>query len=312
MSDTHGAESAEAEAFDLTDVPMDGDDADRPGEDLGGEEGEGEGQEVDKKAAPARAPLAPEELSKRYENARTALSEERRERRALQRRLEALESGDRAPAPAQRRQERVEPEADIDPEEDPIGALKQMRAKVAAYEKAEQQENLTVEQQRAQERQLRTVEAELTEHEADFRDENPDYDDAAKHYAVARAQELMSFGLEPKQIEPMLRKEFAELTSTAIKARKNPAAVIYQLAKGRGFGKATPPAAPAKKGGKLDALATAQRSASALSRTGGRPANGLDAATVANINIRTEKGGEAFDKAWAAMEAEARRNERGR
>lgn len=306
MSDTHGAESAEAETFDLTDVPMDGEDTGPADDDQGGDEDEAGGEPPERKAAADKAPLSVEEVNKRYENTRTALSEERRTRRALERRLEALERGDRAPAAERpQRQAQAEPEADIDPEEDPIGALKQMRAKVKAYEAAEQQENLTAAQRQTQERQLQTVESELQEFEADYRDEHPEYDQAAKHYAIARATELMEFGLDPKQIEPMLRKEFANLTSTAIKARKNPAAVIHQLAKGRGFGVKTP--TDPKKPSKLEALERGQRNASPLSRTGGRPSNGLDAVTVANINIRDPKGGEAFDKAWDAMEREATR-----
>lgn len=310
MSETHGAEGAEAETFDLSDVPMDGEDqgGDAGHDDDGGEEGDGQGEKKASKAVgEARAPLSLEEVSQRYDNARTALSEERRERRALQRRLEALESGDAPPARQQQRQAQAEPEAEIDPEEDPIGALKQMRAKVKAYEAAERQDNLTAEQERRQDRQLQAVEAQLIDHEADFRDDNPDYDDAAKHYAVARAQELMSFGLEPKQIEPMLRKEFADLTSTAINARKNPAAVIYQLAKGRGFGTKANPTPDPKKPSKLDALERGQRATSPLGRAGGRATNGLDAETIANINIRDPKGGEAFDKAWEAMERQQRR-----
>lgn len=310
MSETHGAEGADVETFDLTDVPMDGDDAPVDGAGEGDDDPDGEEKPAARKPAAGQEPLAPEELSKRYDNTRTALAEERRARRAVERELESYRSGERAPSAPQQRQARVEPEADIDPEDDPIGALKQMRAKVAAYEKAEQQENLTATQQQAQERQLRAVEADLSEHEADFRDENPDYDDAAKHYAGARAQELMSFGLAPQQVQTVLRKEFVDLASSAIRARKNPAAVIYQLAKGRGFG--TKVADEPKKPGKLDALARGQRTTSPLSRSGGRPSNGLDAVTVSNINIHDPKGAEAFDKAWAAMEREAKRNERGR
>lgn len=310
MSETHGAEGAEAETFDLSDVPMDGEDqsGEAGHDDDGGDADEGQGEKKPAKAADTpRAPLSLEEVSQRYDNARTALSEERRERRALQRRLEALESGDAPPARQQQRQARPEPEAEIDPEEDPIGALKQMRAKVKAYEQAEQQDNLTAEQERRQDRQLQAVEAQLIDHEADFRDDNPDYDDAAKHYAVARATELVSFGLEPGQVQKMLRKEFAELTSTAISARKNPAAVIYQLAKGRGFGVKTPPTPDPKKPSRLDALERGQRATSPLARSGGRPSNGLDAETISNINIRDPKGAEAFDKAWEAMERQARR-----
>ncbi len=313
MSDTHGAEERdETEALDLTGVPMDGDDA-APG----GEEGEaGEKKPAEGAAAAAKAALSPEEVAARYENTKTALAEERRERRALQRRLQALESGERAAAPA-RQQQQAAPEEEIDPDVDPIGALKQMRAKVQAYEKAEEQENRSAAERQAQERQFQAVEAQLAEHEADFRDDHPDYDEAAKHYAMARATELMNFGLPPQRVQSMLREEFAKLAQTAIGARKNPAAVVYEMAKGRGYGaKAADPKDPkapaAKTGGKLDALAAGAKASSPLSSSGGRPTSGLDAVTVANINIRDPKGAEAFDKAWERMEAEAKRAERGR
>ena len=142
MSDTHGAESAEAETFDLTDVPMDGEDTGPADDGQDVDDDEAGGEPPERKAAADKAPLSAEEVNKRYENTRTALSEERRTRRALERRLEALERGERAPtAERPQRQAQAEPEADIDPEEDPIGALKQMTAKLKAYEQAEQQEH---------------------------------------------------------------------------------------------------------------------------------------------------------------------------
>lgn len=312
MSDTNDSESAD---FDLSDVPMDTAEPDSGSAAPEGDEDEDEQETPEQAAAKAAAAeqaardkLAPEELEKRYSNTRTALAEERRARRELERRLEALESGQTRQQP----QRQAEPEEEIDPDVDPLGALRQMRAKIAAYESAARQAEQSDEERQQQERQFATVERALAEHEAEFREEQPDYDEAAKHYATARARELMSFGLAPAQIQPMLRKEFAELAATAINAKKNPAAVVYEMAKGRGFGKPADPKPndPAKGAGKLDAVKRGQAAASPLGGAGGRATSGLDVTTVANINIRDPKGAEAFDKAFEALERRAKAAER--
>ncbi len=201
-----------AEEFDLTDVPMD----DAP---AAAAEGEEDGEEKKPEGKPA---LDSAELERRLANARIALSTERAKRREAERRAEARADRDgdeRAPAARVARQE--EPE-EIDPDVDPVGALKQATAKIRAYEAAQRLDEQTDAQRQARDRQLASVENALSEHETDFREDHPDYDDAAKHYAVARAQELTGFGLAPAQILPMLREEFATLASTAIRAGKKP------------------------------------------------------------------------------------------
>jgi hypothetical protein len=299
------SEHADADAdFDLTDVPMDEPEVD---DDLAGEEGE-EGEEKPAEGADATAlpPLPPEELTKRLTSTKTALAQERRARRDLEQRLRTLESGERAPARQEQRREE-QPEEDIDPEVDPMGALRQMRRKIQAYEQAERMEAQTQEQREQRERQFTQVEQAFAEHEADFREDHADYDEAAKHYAVSRAQELMQFGIAPTKIQPMLREEFATLASTAIKAGKNPAAVVYEMAKGRGYGKkAADPKEPKAADTKLKDLARGSRATSPLSRAGGRAPTGLDAQTIASIDIRSKKGREAFEKAFDAMERQAK------
>lgn len=315
MSEAYDAgDDAPADDIDLSNVPMD--DADDGA--TAGDDGEDAPQQ-----AQARAPLPVEELQKRYDNTRTALQEERRARRDADRRIAALEAGQGGEGRAQQRRE-AEPEAEIDPEVDPLGALKQQAAKIKAYEAAQRQNDQTDAQRQAQERTFARVEAQLADHEADFREDHPDYDEAAKHYSTARAQELAAFGLAPPQIVAVLREEFTKLAQTAINARKNPAAVVYEMAKGRGYGakggQAQAPAErgadgrfkPAPTGGKLDTVANGQRATSPLGRAGGRPNPGLDARTIGNINIRDKKGGEAFDKAFAAYERQAKAAERGR
>jgi len=314
MSEAYEAgDDAPADDLDLTDVPMDDAEA-------GGAPAADDGEEAPQQAQ-ARAPLPVEELQKRYDNSRTALQEERRARRDLERRVAAFEAGQGG---QQQQRREADPEAEIDPEVDPLGALKQMRGKVAAYEAAQRQEDQTAAERQAQERTFARVEAQLADHEADFREDHPDYDEAAKHYSTARAQELAAFGLAPPQIVAVLREEFTKLAQTAINARKNPAAVVYEMAKGRGYGakggQSQAPAErgadgrfkPAPAGGKLDTVANGQRATSPLGRAGGRPNPGLDARTIGSINIRDKKGGEAFDKAFEAYERQARAAERGR
>lgn len=308
MSESHDAGAADD--LDLTDVPMDEpeiEDADDAAE------GDAEGEAGEKKPA-AREALKPEELEKRFNQTKTALAAERGRRRETERQLRELRDGATGAAPRQEPQRRAEPEADIDPETDPLGALKQMRAKIVAYETAAALDERSDSERQARETQITRVEEAFQEHEADFRDEHPDYDEAARHYAVSRAQELMKFGLDPAKIQPMLREEFASLAATAIRGRKNPAAVVYELAKGRGFGtQAAEPAADPKLGkgaGKLDALERGQRATSPLSRGGGRAPAGLDAATVGNINIRSKAGADAFEKAFEQLERQAKASTR--
>jgi hypothetical protein len=325
MTGENDGDDGAPEEFTLEGVPMD-DPADGrpPAEDPGEDEEDGEAtKQAAAKAKEAEAgkaereKLTPEQLEDRYNNQKVALAEERRERRALAKRLEALERGEtREREPAPRKAPVVEEE--IDPDIDPIGAVKQMRAKIKAYEAVQAQEDQTDAERAAEDRKMAAVERELEEHEADFAEENPDYAHAAKHYAASRARELLSFELTAAQVGRFLRKEFATLAETAIGKGKNPAAVVYELAKGRGYVKGGKPAGEggqekAKAGrDRVGELIRGAKAANPLGGGGGRPADGLDAATVANINIRDPKGAEAFDKAWERMEAEAKRAERSR
>lgn len=317
MSEQHEGGEA-AEDFDLSEVPMDGaDGADASGgdehdDDDGGEGDEDEAKEEDK---PAKAPLSQEELEKRYSSTKVALAKERALRREAERRADQRAEHREEPAPRKVAQQQDDVEEAIDPDVDPLGYMKQMGKKIAAYEQAERLDQQTEAQRAARERQFAQVEAQLSEHETDFKDDHPDYDDAAKHYAITRAKELMGFGFKPEKVQVMLREEFATLAATAMQARKNPAAVVYEMAKGRGFGSKAAkddkdPKAKDKGAGKIEALRRGAASSSPLGRSGGRSSGGLDAATVANINIRDPKGGEAFDKAFEALERQARRAER--
>lgn len=292
----------------------------------GVEEGDESADDAAARQAEAeRAPLPAEELQRRYDNTRTALSEERSKRRELERRLEALESGGgRRQADDTRATDRRAPadEEDIDPDVDPIGAMKQLRAKVAAYEAQDRLERENEEQRQRRETAIGRVEQRLQEHETDFREDHPDYDDAARHYAQARARELLGFGISEGNVKTMLREEFAVLAQRAMEARKNPAAVVYEMAKGRGYKRGGTAKEPADKGGKAPTGAGAQtrlkdiargaRATSALQAGGGRSGSGADAETISRININSKAGRAQFEREFAKLEDEARRSRSGR
>jgi len=314
------SEAADAEVEDL-DLPLDDEQPEvdeRDDEDAPEDEGDEDEAAAARAAAAKKAKegaqgddLPPEEIRKRYDNTTAALREERGKRRELERRLEAIERGEgRSMEARQPRQERQQ-EEDIDPEVDPMGALRQLRAKVAAYEAEERMEAETQQQRQAKDEAIAQVERAFEEHEADFRDEHPDYDAAAKHYAESRARELLSFGIQPKNVQTMLREEFANLAAMAIRARKNPAAVVYEAAKGRGYAKGKAAPADADKadkgaGSKLKDIARGARATSALQTGGGRSSTGVDAETIARINIRTPEGRAAFQREFAKLEQEAK------
>ncbi len=77
--------------------------------------------------------------------------------------------------------------------------------------------------------------------EREFARETPDYPAAATHLLEARRQELMAAGwTDPAEIQQMLAGEAQGLAINAINRNENPAAIVYKLAKLRGYAPADP------------------------------------------------------------------------
>jgi hypothetical protein len=82
--------------------------------------------------------------------------------------------------------------------------------------------------------------------EREFATANPDYDKASSHLFEMRRQELMAAGwTDPAEIQTMMANEATGLAARAIQQGRNPAEVVYQLAKLRGY---VPPAAESGNG----------------------------------------------------------------
>ena len=92
--------------------------------------------------------------------------------------------------------------------------------------------------------------------EREFATANPDYDKASSHLFEMRRQELVAAGwTDPAEIQTMMANEARGLAARALQQGRNPAAVVYELAKLRGYAAAPDPAANGGGNGAADPTA---------------------------------------------------------
>lgn len=229
-----------------------------------------------------------------------ALHEERLKRQALEKELADLRAG-RTPEP--------EKPTEVDPETDPIAALKEVRA-------YQQQQREQGERQQAEQAFVSRVQS----HEADFAAATPDYAAAITHLREHRASEIISIAkalgktITQEQLGAQLRHEALATANDALQAGLNPGEVYYKLAQARGYAlKADPPPPPPKveepdpvvskaSNETIDRLTRGQKAASV--RGGGDPPDGGGEMTLESL---AKLEGAAFDKAFEKF-SKAQRN----
>jgi hypothetical protein len=246
--------------------------------------------------APETQETASEEVDRRVPL--KALQEERQKRAELERKAQEYEQRLyemqqwAEQVQQQMGQPQPEPVVEPDPETDPIGALKAARDQLRQMQEATQQQQYI--------ERLQQVAYNAAE---DARQRIPDYYDAYKYAINSRAQEHLAMGVPRDQIAAVVQQEELVLIDRAVRAGRNPANDIYQMAKARGFqGKAAAPApAPAAAPDPVLAQAKAEVAASA-SAGGAPPSRGqMSISDIAQLN------GAAFDSAWKKLEAQAGR-----
>lgn len=259
--------------------------------------GAGEGEAGDK---PAKDPLPYETLQRRLSDQQKATRAERRARRDLEARLEALERGgkssDAKPGETQAQALRRLAANMPDEEQDPIGALKYVRTVLGQFDEQSDAEDRQTANERAQTEQITKIVQTMDEFEADFRDEHPDYDHAATHFMKSRSEEFQAEGLSGQALQHALGQDFANLVARAIRAGKDPAEVVYALAARRGFNTSGVDAADKK----LDQIERGQKQARSLP-AGNSSENALTYKTVGELK------GADFDKAFDKLRAQERR-----
>lgn len=239
-----------------------------------------------------------------------ALHEERLRRQALEKELADLRAGKATPEP--------EKAAPIDPETDPIGALKEIR-EFQQRQREEGERNI----------QLRAFDDRVRAHEADFATATPDYGDAITHLREARASQIrnaaaaMGQTIMDGQLGQMLMDEARTTSNQALQNGKNPGEVFYTLAKHFGYAgpKSTAeqivpskvevasaeviPALPTKEASeKIARLTKGQQAANKVG--GGEP----PAATEITLESLANLEGAAFDAAFNKFTSGQKRAER--
>jgi uncharacterized coiled-coil protein SlyX len=175
-------------------------------------------------------------------NLNKALAESRYNQRQTQRQLREMREAMAQMKPNQQ----VDPEQQIhlDPDNDPIGTLRYVTARLRAYEHQEA-ERVRVEQEQQQEAQaMNTLTTYMADNEQLARSEFPDYDAAVQYQVQSRAAELKALGYQESDIGALVKNEYMGLINQAYQNGQNPAFLVYQQAKARGFTAPAPEPAP--------------------------------------------------------------------
>lgn len=184
-------------------------------------------------------------------------------------------------------QQQQTPQPQIPPmETDPVGhltaRLRQTEQQLADLARAAQGRSSQDQQaQIAQALQMRTIAM-----ENEFRAKAPDYDNAARYLAEARHKQLTIAGVtDPAERQAFLAQEAFSLAARAAQTNRNPAEIVYDLAKSFGY---TPPAAAAppapEAADRIQAITQGQAQARTLGNARGVGPAGVTAQTLAAMS----------------------------
>jgi hypothetical protein len=134
--------------------------------------------------------------------------------------------------------------------------VKALQAKLDQIEKGQQAEHF--------ERQITSA---AVAAEQQFKTSAPDYDSAIEHLVNARGRELAALGYQGQQILEIMHGERKQVLQQSLQSGRNPAQVLYELAKVRGY---APKAAAPKAEQKMDALEAGSKAASGIDNVAGR------------------------------------------
>lgn len=183
---------------------------------------EPEASETDKlrKSVQERSRAARQEKQARLA-AETALAELRAE-------VEALKGGKQPAAPSL---------DDIDPDADPLEAVKRMAAIIKAEQARVAAEASSQKQEQTQRANIEALSSWAAEHEADYREVTPDYDKAADHLKDTRLKELEVITGDKSAAQQAFQNELIGLVAQCRQQNRDPAEVIYTIAQSRGYTK---------------------------------------------------------------------------
>lgn len=228
-------------------------------------------------------------------NLQKALAQSRYEQRQTQRQMKEMQQAlAQLREPAQQRDD----DPVIDPDHDPISAIKYLTHKVNAYEHQARQQQEEQQRREQQQQAETTLSQYMSENEDLARTEFPDYDAAVKYQVESRASELQALGYQPNDISQYIKQEYMGLINQAYQTGQNPAFLVYRQARARGFtGPAPVEETPAPAQQQIDAMRAGQNTPKTTRGGGGKKSSG----TVTEDMLMNAKGAE-FDRLWSQFE----------
>ncbi len=234
-----------------------------------------------------------EKAEKRFQDQQRRAKAERREKQALAKRLEELETKLNG-------KQGGEDDFDLGNEDDdPIGTIKSLKKLAERMREQEAAEKQTAAQQQAEQKRVQGLAKTLQDAESDFRRLKPDYDKAVEHLKKARREELIEEGYDEGDIGRVMTKEFLDLIERSEEKDRDPAEVVYALAMKRGYSLDA-----GKK--KLQDIADSQKAGRSLSSAGGRNGDGSQMTYARAGQLK----GPALMKAFAQLKDQEKRASR--
>jgi hypothetical protein len=243
-------------------------------------------------AVPAEEPHRAERAEERFVPLQ-ALQEERAEKKQLREELKAYREWQSQLAQRLQQMPATQPAQAPDPQTRPLDyinhVLGAMQSTTAELQRWRQQQETAAQQQAA----VQQYASWATSQEQEFTKSEPEYQDAYRYAAEARDKELQALGYGDAATRAnIVRMNTAEIINNAIQQGKNPAELVWDYARARGF-------APkgGRKGGNAEAqakIAAGLQAAGGKLNQGGSSADGeLQAKDLAGISDPEE-----FEKAW--------------
>lgn len=185
------------------------------------------------------------------------LQEERKERRAAQERLDAIMA-----KLTQQPEPQIVQKPVIDPDQDPMGALKSQAEEIKELRAFRQEQERQAQMYNAAQQTINHSKAQ----EIEFAKETPDYNEAGNFLRNLRMNQLKAVGYDQERAHRMVAQETLNLANQMIANNKNVASSIYELAKQSGYQRK---AAEAPVVDKLDRIEAGQRANVSLTNGNG-------------------------------------------
>lgn len=176
-------------------------------------------------------------------------------------------------------------------DQDPLGSI---RREIQDLKRTQEESQTKTQQQTQARQQAEELERAVAAQVQQYTQQQPDYPDALNHLMQFRAQELALWGASETEIPQMLEAEARQIAEGAMQSGRNPAHIVYEMAKLRGYNVQKKVEAKPT----VERIERGQKAAQSLAGTQGEPEE------VGLTDIAKMSDAE-FDKFWEEMSRSA-------